>query len=88
MLRAIEAEEGLKEAKTREKRIMENSNLINPFLIQKERERIKSPGKGDQRALKTRKKILLMMKLHMNQIFRQFSKDYSSIKPINRLIEN
>lgn len=89
MRKAIEEEEDPKEVRTKEKKIiMENNSLINPSLILKERGRIKSPGKGGQRVLKTRKRILLMMKLHMNQIFRQFSKDYFSIKPINRLIEN
>lgn len=89
MRKVIEEEEDPKEVKTKEKKtIMENRSLINPFLILKERGRIKSPGKVDLKALKTRKRILLMMKLHMNQTFRQFSKDYFSINPMNRLIEN
>lgn len=89
MRKVIEEEEDPKEVRTKEKKIiMGKSSLINPSPILKERGRIKSPGKGGQKAQKTRKRILLMMKLHMNQIFRQFSKDYFSIKPMNRLIEN
>lgn len=88
MLKVTEEEEGLKVVRIEKNRTMEKNNLMNLFLTQMVRGKIKSPGKAAQKALKTRKKTSLMIKLLMNLIFKLFSKSFSNISLINKLTRN
>lgn len=88
MLKVTEEEEGLKVVRIEKNRTMEKNNLMNLFLTQMARDKIKSPAKAAQKALKIRKKTSLMTKLPMNLISRLYSKSFSNISLINKSTRN